>query len=186
VSARTREPETPETPGAANIVLVGFMGAGKTTVGRRLAEVLGWRFIDLDEEIVREAGMPVAEIFRTRGEAAFRDLESRLTARLSSVHRTVLAPGGGWIADPANAERLPPATSTVWLRVSPEEAVRRILATGAERPLLSGVEDPVVLARLLLARREPLYRTADLIVDVDGRTPDEVAGEIRTRIRFEG
>ena len=156
------------------------------TVGGLLAETLGWRFIDLDDEIVREVGLSVGEIFRTRGEAAFRNLEAQLTARLSSVHHAVLAPGGGWMTDPDNVRRLPAATPTVWLRVSAEEAVRRALAAGAERPLLSGVHDPVAVARALLERRAPLYRTADITVDVNGRTPAEIVGEIRSRIRFEG
>lgn len=162
------------------------MGAGKTTVGALLADALDWRFIDLDAEIVREVGIPVAEIFRTRGEAAFRNLEAQLTARLSSLHHAVFAPGGGWMMDPGNLRRLPSGTRTVWLRVTAEEAVRRAQAAGTERPLLSGVLDPVAAARTLLERREPLYRTADLTVDVNGRTPADIVGEIRSRIRFEG
>ncbi len=170
---------------ARNVVLVGFMGAGKSTVGQQLAAALGWTFIDLDEAIVRESGSSVAELFRTRGEAAFRALESRLTARLSSVEHAVIAPGGGWITDPANPARLPRQTRTVWLRVSAEEAVRRIQAAGVERPLLAATADPVAAARALLEQRETLYGTADVVVDVDGREPAEIVEEIRSTIRFE-
>lgn len=169
---------------ARNIVLTGFMGAGKTTVGRHLAETLGWSFVDLDERIARESGMSIPDIFRTRGEMAFRAMEARLTAALSSVDRTVIAPGGGWVLDPANPERLPPATCTVWLRVSAGEAVRRVRAAGEDRPLLAGAADPVAVAAALLARRSARYATADVIVDVDGRTPAEIVEEIRSRIRF--
>jgi shikimate kinase len=118
------------------ILLVGFMSAGKTTIGRLLADTLGWRFVDVDEEIVRRTGMSVADIFRERGEAVFRRLETRLTARLCSLDLAVIAPGGGWIMAPMALERLPRDTRTVWLRVSPEEAVRRSLGAGVERPLL--------------------------------------------------
>jgi shikimate kinase len=167
-------------------VLVGFMGAGKSTVGAILARSIGWRFIDVDEEIARLAGMTVAALFRTRGELAFRAMESELTAGLSSVDRTVIAPGGGWIADPANLERLPPLTCIVWLRVSPEEAVRRVAGAGPVRPLLTGTDDPVAVARDLIQRREPLYGRASVVIDTAGRSPEEIAQEIRLRIRFEG
>lgn len=177
-------PATPR-PMARNVLLTGFMGAGKTTVGRRLAKTLGWDFIDLDDRIVQQAGMSIAEIFRRSGETAFRALESRLTGELSSVDRTVIAPGGGWILDPANSERLPPLTCTVWLRVSAEEAVRRIRSTGAERPLLAGT-DPVAVAATLMERRRARYAAADVVIDVDGLAPAEVVDQIRSRIRFEG
>jgi shikimate kinase len=164
------------------VVLIGFMGAGKTTIGRLLALELGWRFLDFDEEIVRRTGTSVAHIFREQGEAAFRELEARLTGELSSVERTVIAPGGGWITQPGLLERLPTRTRTVWLRVSPEEAVLRLRAAGAERPLFSG-PDPLPAARDLLARREALYLQADHVVDVDGRTPAEIVAEITTLLR---
>jgi shikimate kinase len=183
---RASDPPPGERIPARNLLLVGFMGAGKTTVGRVLASSIGWRFIDIDEEIVRRAGMSIADLFRTSGETAFRAMESELTAGLSSVDRTVIAPGGGWIAAPENIERLPPMTCTVWLRVPVEEAVRRVRAAGIRRPLLSGPGDPVVAARKLLDRREPLYGQADLVVDTAHRTPEEIAREIRSRIRLEG
>lgn len=171
---------------ARNVVLTGFMGAGKTTVGRLLAESLGWRFIDLDDEIVSAAGMSIADLFRTRGEAAFRALESRLTDALTSMDHTVMAPGGGWILDPANSERLPPHTCTVWLRVSAAEAVRRLREARSSRPLLDGAEDPVQRAEALMAgRRERYENTADIVIDVDGMEPAAVVDAIRSHIRFE-
>jgi shikimate kinase len=183
---RPLDPSRPE-PGALfarNIVLIGFMGAGKSTVGPILAGLLDWDFIDLDTEIARVARMSVADLFMHHGEPAFRALEAQLTAALSSVERTVIAPGGGWITDPANLARLPAGSRSVWLRVSAAEAVRRIQAAGTARPLLA-VEDPLAAARRLLEQREPLYRAADLAIDVDDRTPMDVAAAIRACIRVE-
>jgi shikimate kinase len=160
------------------------MGAGKTTIGARLAQRLGWRFIDFDEEIVRRAGMSIADIFRTHGEMAFRDMEQRLTAELSCVTDAVLAPGGGWIMRPGALESLPPAARVVWLRVTPEEAVRRVRESDVERPLLAG-PDPLAAARQLLAQREPLYGRADLIVDADEATPDDITQRIVAFLELE-
>ena len=174
-----------DEPGPPNlIVLVGFMAAGKSTVGKLLAHRLGWRFVDADAEIVRTMGTSIAEIFRERGEAGFRELERRLTASLHSVAPAVLAPGGGWITSPGAREALPPGAFLIWLRVSAEEAVRRALATGEERPLLAGA-DPLAAARALLAAREPLYAAADLTVDVEGRAPADIVREIIGAIGLE-
>lgn len=157
------------------------MGAGKTTVGRILAERLGWRFLDFDEEIERRAGASVAEIFRALGERGFRALESELTEALSSVADTVLAPGGGWVTRPGAFEALPAGSRTVWLRVRPEIAVQRVLASGVQRPLLEE-GDPLETARALLTAREPHYRRADLIVDADAARPADIANEILDRL----
>jgi shikimate kinase len=157
------------------------MGAGKSTVGPILAQRLGgWHFLDFDAEIERRAGASVAEIFRTRGELAFRALEAELTRELSSVSDTVLAPGGGWAAMPGAFDALPAGTITVWLRVDLDTAVQRALASGVQRPLLD-VGDPREAARALLAEREPFYARATHVVDA-GMAPDRVADEILKRI----
>lgn len=172
-----RPPRVEPRPPVRRVVLVGFMASGKSTVGRRLAERLGWDFLDFDEEIERRTGLAIPDIFRRLGEPAFRALEAELTAEFGGLDRAVLAPGGGWIMQPGLLEQLAPGTLLVWLRVSPEEAVRRAMRERTHRPLLAG-PDPLARARLLLAEREPLYRQADVAVDVDGRDPDEVAAEI--------
>lgn len=159
------------------VVMIGFMGAGKTTVGQILARRLGWDFIDIDEEIVRRARMSVADIFRTLGEAAFRTMEQRLTEELCCKAETVVAPGGGWILKPGALESLPPTARAVWLRVTPEEALRRVCDGAMERPLLAGPE-PLARARRLMAEREPLYGAAHHAVDVVARDPDDIAWEI--------
>lgn len=159
------------------IVLIGFMAAGKSTVGRAVAARLGWRFIDLDEEIERRAGMTIAEMFRAHGERAFRAREADLTRELSSYDRVVLAPGGGWVTGENALTELSGRAWVVWLRIGAEEAVRRARASGTVRPLLAG-DDPLGAAIRLLAAREPLYRQAHAVIDVEGRDTDDIVEEL--------
>lgn len=155
------------------------MAAGKTTVGRRLAERLGWAFVDFDDLIRERTGRTAAALIREDGEAALRRLEADLTDELAGRSRVVIAPGGGWGADPSNARRLGSGTLRVWLRVTPEEAVRRAGEdAGVDRPLLDD-------AHALLARREPAYAAAELVVDVDGREPGAVVDDIVRRLDME-
>lgn len=165
------------------VVLVGFMAAGKSTVGRALAERLGWPFVDFDDVIEARTGASIPEIFRTQGEAAFRAMEARLTDEFGCARQVVLAPGGGWITQPDLLDGLCPGSFVVWLRISPEEAVRRAMRDVVHRPLLAG-SDPLAKARLLLDEREPLYYLADAAVDVDGRAVDDIVWEIAERIRM--
>ncbi len=165
------------------VVLVGFMAAGKSTVGPRLARRLGWQFVDFDEVIEARTGLAISEIFRVQGETQFRAMEARLTDEFGCARDVVLAPGGGWITNPELLDRLCPGTLVVWLRVSAEEAVARALADEVHRPLLAGA-DPLEKARLLLHEREPLYYLADAVVDVDGRAVDDIAFDIAERIRL--
>ncbi len=163
------------------LVLVGFMGSGKSTVGPLLAEHLGWRFVDFDATIEEKEGISVEEIFRTRGEAWFRDAEASLARELLVRDRMVLASGGGWGASAERLSRLPRGTVSVWLRVSAEEAVRRADAAPGKRPLLSAPH-PLELARALLRERAPEYAAADVGVDTDARTPEDVVEEILSQI----
>lgn len=167
----------------ARVVLVGFMCAGKSEVGRRLAARLGWAHVDLDRLVEVRAGRRVAEIFAIDGEAAFRALEARVTREVAGWRHVVVSPGGGWVKDPALRGRMGPGTVEVWLQVSAEEVVRRAAAHPGERPLLAG-PDPLAAARRLLAEREPLYARAAHRVDTGGRTPDEVAAEVERRLRL--
>ena len=177
----SKGPAGPRQP-VRRILLVGFMAAGKTTVGRILAKRLGWRFHDVDERIVEETGRSVAELFQSRGEAEFRSLEAARTASFLAESNAVISPGGGWAAMEGSLDALPEGTLTVWLRVSPAEAVRRALGTGVLRPLLA-CDDPIERARELLALREASYRRAALTVDAEGRDPADIAAEIEKYIR---
>jgi shikimate kinase len=165
------------------IVLVGFMGSGKSTVGPLLAERLGWRFIDFDATIEAGAGLSIAEIFRTRGEAWFRSAEARVAADLLGRDGVVLGSGGGWGASAERLRRLPTGTASVWLRVSAAEAVRRTAAAAGERPLLEGT-NPLESARCLLEARAPEYAACDVGVDTNARTPKDVVEEIVRSLSF--
>lgn len=164
------------------VALVGFMASGKTTVGRTLARLLEWSFRDFDDAIEDREGASISEIFRDRGEEHFRDVEAAVGRRLLQRREVVLATGGGWGADPARLEGLPPGTLSVWLQVSPEEAVRRIRSDGGSRPLLE-TEDPVGRAREILAGRKAAYRRASLWLDSEAATPDELARRILETVR---
>jgi len=167
------------------IVLVGFMGCGKTTVGRKVAGRLGWRFVDCDAVVAEEAGMSVSRIFRERGEPWFRAREGAVGRRFLERDRVVLGTGGGWPAAEGRLDALPPGTLSVWLRVSAEEAVRRAEREGDTRPLLRG-GDAVALARKLLDERARWYEMAEASIDTVGRTPDEVAARVVELVRDRG
>jgi shikimate kinase len=154
-------------------VLVGFMGSGKSAVGRRLAKRLGYGFEDMDARIEAREGRTIAEIFRERGEAAFRALEEEEARALVGLSQVVIASGGGAFAQPLTRALLQQGALTVWLRCSFEVAERRI-PRDASRPLARNRE----IMRALLAEREPSYRLADVAVDTSRRTPREVADRI--------
>ena len=158
------------------------MAAGKSAVGRVLAERLGWDFVDFDEAIRARTGRSPAAIIREDGEVAFRAAEAELTAVVAGRERVVLAPGGGWMTQPELADSLGPGTVRVWLRVSPAEAVRRAAADGTDRPLMGPPEGRVDRMARLLHERESRYRTAELDVATDDMSPERVAEEILRRL----
>lgn len=157
----------------ARVVLVGFMGAGKTTVGRRLAHRLRYRFEDMDHRIERQEGRSIASLFAERGEAAFRALELQAARALGAQCDVVVASGGGAFAQEATRDALQQGALTVWLQCSIEAALRRVKPDG-RRPLAANRE----IMQALLAEREPSYRRADVAVDTSGRTPREVVDRI--------
>lgn len=167
------------------VLLVGFMGSGKTLVGQALARRLGWEFRDFDQEVRSRVGLPIPEIFRQHGEGHFRSMEAEVGRDLLQKEGVVLASGGGWSAAPKRLEDLPPGTVSVWLRVCPEEAVRRVRHDGPTRPLLA-VDDPVGQARRMLHQREPFYRLAELAVDTEGRDPEDLARTIEGLVNETG
>ncbi len=165
-----------------NLVLTGFVGTGKTTVGRRLAARLGWPFLDFDEEIVRRTGRSIPEIFAQDGEAAFRRLEAALCQEWSVPRGWVLATGGGTCVHPAHRAALQAGGHLFFLYAELEEVARR-LAGAEDRPLLRLRPGETLLERLraLWQAREAAYRQIPHWVDTTGRSPDEVAEEILCR-----
>ena len=158
------------------ITLTGFMGGGKTTVGRLLADALGCPFMDLDDLVVKKAGKSIPDIFAQDGEPAFRELEARLLRQTVSKYAestAVLALGGGAVLAPASAALLREKTVCIYLRATLDTLLQRLAGETAGRPLA----DDAMGARL--AEREPIYEeTANVVIDTDGLSPDEVADEI--------
>jgi shikimate kinase len=167
------------------VLLVGFMGSGKSSVGHRLAQLLGWAFRDFDEEIQSGVGLSIPDIFRQHGEEFFRSREERVGTDLLQMREVVLASGGGWPAKEGRMNSLDPATISVWLKVSPEVAVERARREGATRPLLE-VNEPLVRARDLIREREPFYRQAHFTIDSCAAGPDELAQRIHDLIYEKG
>ncbi len=155
------------------IILTGFMGSGKSTVGPLLAERLGWQFIDVDDVIEADAGVPISEIFTRRGEATFREQERATIARLAATDNLVLALGGGAIETEATRDLLltTPGTILVHLEVGLETTLLRCGGTEHTRPILA---DQANLASRY-HRRLPLYRTAHISIPVDHLNPEQVA-----------
>ncbi len=177
-------PDGPQVP-VERILLVGFMGSGKTRVGQALARILGWGFRDFDIEVGSRVGLPIPEIFRQHGEGFFRDIEEQIGAELLQERSVVLASGGGWPAAPGRMEGLGPSTLSIWLQVTAEEAVRRVGEEGPTRPLLAGA-GPVSRARALLKEREPFYGRAQMAIDSAETGPEDLARRIEDLINEKG
>jgi shikimate kinase len=160
------------------IYLVGFMGSGKTSVGRRLAGLLGWSFVDLDDEIEKRAGARIRELFRIHGEDHFRRLERQELERMGETSQAVVALGGGAFCSDENQELIARKGVTVWLD-SPLDLLMARCRGEDSRPLAGSAEE---MARLLEGRR-PFYARATLRVETADRPADEVAREILGRLR---
>lgn len=159
------------------VVLVGFMGSGKSSVGRLLARRLGYRFEDMDRRIEERAGRTIAEIFRDDGEEAFREMEGEEARALSRLEERVVAAGGGAFTRPETRALLQEGALTVWLRCDLDRILARVPADGS-RPRAGNR----AIMRALLAEREPSYRMADVAVDASSGTPREVADRIAALI----
>ena len=158
------------------LVLVGMMGAGKTSVGRRLASVLGVSFRDADVEIESAAGCTINEIFERFGEPAFRSGERKVIARLLSDPPHVLAAGGGAFVDTETRERIKERAVSIWLRAPLDLLIQRVMRKDT-RPLLRNTDSRATLERLL-REREPIYAQADIIVESDEGPHDVVVKRI--------
>lgn len=158
-----------------SMALVGYRATGKSSVARRVAERLGWRFVDADKEVERRASMPIAQIFDQLGEPAFRDLEQRVLAEHADGWRLVFATGGGAVLREANRAALRRFGMVAWLRADDRTLADRLARSPGGRPPLT-VDGLVAEVAPLLARRNPLYeQVADVAIDTVGRQADEVA-----------
>ena len=163
----TRAAPTPSIDNRS-IVLIGLMGVGKTTVGRRLAATLKRKFKDADEEIEKAAGRSVSEIFDDFGEAAFRDGERKVIARLLEQPPMVLALGGGAFVDPTTRQQVKAHACTIWLQADIDVLMKRVLRRDT-RPLLK-TEDPEQVMRDLLEKRSEIYAEAEVHIDAGAGT----------------
>jgi shikimate kinase len=159
------------------IVLIGFMGSGKSRIGRQLAAKLGWTHHDTDEMIAKQVGLPVGDIIRNKGEAAFRDVEKNAVSLVALSDRCVISTGGGVPLNPANMSDLSKDAMVVWLKISPETALKRA-GNIKTRPLIDP-NDPIGSIRKRMDERNPIYeRAAQHTIESDNMQPDEVVEKI--------
>jgi len=162
----------------SNIALIGFMGAGKSAVGRALAAKLAMEFIDMDSLIEEKAARSIAGIFARDGEPAFRRMETEITAQVAGKEKAVIAPGGGIILEQNNIDRIRKSSVIVYLAAEPSVLLRRVLKSRERRPLLQ-VADPASAIEDLLKFRRPLYeKAADIIIDTSLLDISGVVGRI--------
>ena len=155
------------------IALIGLRGAGKSTLGAALAERLEMPFLELDRLIEQESGLTLDLIFDFHGQGGFRQLERQcLEEALERYPRLVMATGGSLVSEPGTFERLLSGCFTVWVRTSPEEHMRRVIAQGDMRPM-SNYRDPMSDLKRILSEREVLYSKADIQIDTSGRTLEQ-------------
>jgi shikimate kinase len=159
------------------LVLVGFMGAGKSTVGPLVAARLGWEFLDMDARLEERLGMPVAEVFRARGEEGFREEEEAVARELLSREKLVVAAGGGAFARTATRDLLKQNAVTVFLECDLDTAMRRVPEDG-RRPLAGNRE----IMAIRLAERESSYRKADFTVEASAGGPEAVADRVVSEV----
>jgi XRE family aerobic/anaerobic benzoate catabolism transcriptional regulator len=171
--------EQEAAPRSARIALVGLRGAGKSTLGERLAHGLEVPFVELDREVEREAGAALGEVFSMYGQDAFRRFEHRALERVLKANpRCVIAAGGSLVTDPGTWRLLRESCTCVWLKASPEEHMQRVMAQGDLRPF-RGRSAALEEIRKLLADRESLYARADAVLDTSGRPLKQTLAELR-------
>jgi len=163
-----------------NIVLTGFMGTGKTAVGRELSRLLNMKIVDVDTEIEKSQQMTINEIFKQSGELRFREMETEMIRELSERKDVIISTGGGAVLRQENVDVLRKQGIIVCLMATPETILKRT-SHSSNRPLLQ-VEDPFEKIKELLDFRRPFYEKADVMIDTDGKTPRQIAEEIIDKI----
>ena len=175
IESLVREEQVPARP----IALLGLRGAGKSTLGPKLAQALSLPFIELDREVEKEAGAALGEVFALYGQDAFRRFERRALERVLDEHeRAVIATGGSLVTDKSTYEMLLQRCRCIWLKAAPEEHMQRVISQGDMRPF-KGRSAALDEIRTLLAERERLYGRADATVDTSGKTVRQSLAELR-------
>ena len=165
------------------LALIGLRGAGKSTLGAKIAKELKAPFIELDAEIEKDAGMPLAEIFSLYGQSGYRRFEKRTLERvLQQIERTVISVGGGVVSEKENYDYLLRNCFTIWIKAQPEEHMARVIAQGDFRAMENNNEAMEDLRRILESR-EPLYQNADGIVDTSGETVEQSFAKMKQVIQ---
>lgn len=163
------------------IVLLGFMGSGKSTLGKQVAVSLGWCFTDLDRSIETEAKQTIPEIFETEGELGFRQLESDALRKILAVPAQVIAIGGGAPCNPSNIIMIKANSQSVYLKISETELTHRLIHSTTPRPLLKGKTETEIEEFIvdLLTKREPYYSQADIIIESDTISAEMILSRLK-------
>lgn len=168
-----------------HITIIGLPGAGKTTIGRRVAKALRFRFLDIDKEIERSVGLRVSEIFATQGEKKFRELEVEASRIIAETEQPrIISTGGGWAMNESAVAHLRSISRIIYLRVSPIVAFKRVNLSKGSRPLLAGPDALTVLEHLFEKRRAAYEALADIHIDASGHS-DQVVKSILDQIKHE-
>ena len=183
VSRLMREFGNEESARRLRVALVGIRGAGKSTLGSRLSEEMKIPFIELDQEIEKDTGMPLGEIFSLYGQTGYREIEKRLLERvLHENERGILSVGGGVVSEKETYDYLLANCYTIWIKARPEEYMARVIAQGDFR-VMGGSDLAMEDLRRILEAREPLYRKADMYLDTSGDSVDESFAKLKTAMQ---
>lgn len=164
-----------------NIFLIGFMGAGKSTIARNLQRSLNFPLVEMDERIVREQGMSINEIFEKYGEAHFRQIESDLILTIGHENASIVSSGGGVVVRPQNVENMKKSGKIVFLKATPKTIYERV-KNSTDRPILNGHMNVEYIAQLMEKRRALYEGAADITIETDGKTKEEICSEIICRL----
>ena len=165
-----------------NIFLIGFMGAGKSTIARTLQRELGFPLVEMDERIVQEQGMSINDIFAQYGEAHFREIESQLVVDLGKQEPSIVSCGGGVVVQPENTQNMKKSGRIVLLKASPETIFERV-KNSTDRPILNGHMNVEYIAELMEKRRALYEEAADITIQTDGKTREQICEEIIGKLR---
>lgn len=160
-----------------NIFLIGFMGAGKSTIAKQLKKQLGMELVEMDQRIVDEQGMSINEIFEKKGEAGFRDIESQLVVDLGNQEASIVSCGGGVVVRAENVANMKQSGKIVFLTATPETILSRV-KDGTDRPLLNGHMNVEYIEQLMEKRRDLYEGAADIKISTDGKTVSQICDEI--------